>query len=149
MGSLNSNLPSLFEQFICLKSDFFCYELCYTRVLTIRREGKLLSELSIVDLQEYLFLKYGKNGNTTAAFMKLVEEVGEVAEALNQLDGIKENTGETSLAKELADVIHYTLAIASINQIDLSQVILEKDKEAAIKYQQSPNLEEFISQKRK
>ncbi|MHC5267806.1 MazG nucleotide pyrophosphohydrolase domain-containing protein [Enterococcus sp. LJL98] len=108
-----------------------------------------MNHLSIAELQDYLTLKYGKNGNSTTAFMKLVEEVGEVAEALNQLEGIKEKTGEASLAKELADVIHYTLAIASMNQINLSKVILEKDKEAAIKYQQSPNLEEFLLKKRK
>lgn len=108
-----------------------------------------MSDLSIADLQDYLFLKYGKRGNSTAAFMKLVEEVGEVAEALNQLDGIKANTSDTSLEKELADVIHYTLAIASINHIDLSKVIIEKDKEASIKYHQTPNLEEFLLQRGK
>ena len=76
--------------------------------------------------------------------MKLVEEIGEVAEALNQQEGRKSNTGNSSLEKELADVIHYTLAIASINQIDLSKVIVDKDKVAAVKYKQSPNLAEFL-----
>lgn len=76
--------------------------------------------------------------------MKLVEEIGEVAEVLNQLEGRKGNTGNASLEKELVDVIHYAVAIASINQIDLSEAISKKDKQAAVKYNQSPNLEEFL-----
>jgi len=36
------------------------------------------------------------------------------------------------------------VAIASINNIDLTKAIIKKDQQAAIKYNQSPNLEEFI-----
>ena len=67
--------------------------------------------------------------------MKLVEEVGEVAEVLNGRSGRKggvQNSNE-ELAKELADVIHHTVAIAAINHIDLTKTIFEKDKTAAIK----------------
>jgi NTP pyrophosphatase (non-canonical NTP hydrolase) len=76
--------------------------------------------------------------------MKLVEEIGEVAEVLNQLEGRKANSGNTSLENELVDVIHYAVAIASINDIDLTTAIIKKDEQAAIKYNQSPNLEEFL-----
>ncbi|MCJ7843590.1 nucleotide pyrophosphohydrolase [Lederbergia sp. NSJ-179] len=103
-----------------------------------------MDKLTFEVLQNYLALKYKEGRSSTGLFMKLVEEIGEVAEALNQLEGRKSNTGDFSLEKELADVIHYTVAIASINNIDLSKVILEKDKIAAIKYNQSPNLEEFL-----
>ena len=65
--------------------------------------------------------------------MKLVEEIGEVAEAFNQLNGRKKRFKHFS-EKELADVIHYVLGIASVNNIDMTSIILEKDKEAAIKY---------------
>ena len=43
--------------------------------------------------------------------MKLVEEVGEVAEVLNGRSGRKEGVQDSNeeLAKELADVIHYTV----------------------------------------
>lgn len=106
-----------------------------------------MEQLTFHELQSYLALKY-KDGRTSAAlFMKLIEEIGEVAEALNQLEGRKANTGDSSLEKELADVIHYAVAIASINNIDLTKVIIEKDKQAAIKYNQSPNLEEFLVSK--
>ncbi|MBO0992930.1 MazG nucleotide pyrophosphohydrolase domain-containing protein [Bacillus sp. SD088] len=103
-----------------------------------------MGKLTIEGLQHYLAFKYKEDRSSTGLFMKLVEEIGEVAEALNQLEGRKSNTGNASLEKELADVIHYTVAIASINNIELSKVILEKDKIAAIKYNQSPNLEGFL-----
>ncbi len=101
-------------------------------------------QLTFQELQHYLALKYSGGHTSTALFMKLVEEIGEVAEVLNQLEGRKENTKKTSLEKELVDVIHYTVAIASINHIDLTKAIIEKDKEAAIKYNQSSTLEEFL-----
>lgn len=102
-----------------------------------------MANLSIEDIQTYLLNKYKENISPESLFMKLVEEIGEVAEALNQSNGRKSGT-DTSLEKELADVIHYTIAIASVYNIDLSTVILEKDKEASIKYGNKTNLEEFI-----
>ena len=48
------------------------------------------------------------------------------------------------LAKELADVIHYTVAIAAINDIDLTKTIFEKDKKEAIKYQHERDLEGYL-----
>lgn len=103
-----------------------------------------MKQLTFHELQNYLALKYKEGRSSTSLFMKLVEEVGEVAEVLNQLEGRKENTGNASLEKELVDVIHYAVAIASINQIDLTNAIITKDKEATIKYNQTPNLEEFL-----
>lgn len=103
-----------------------------------------MTQLTIHELQSYLTLKYQEGSTSSALFMKLVEEIGEVAEVLNQLEGRKENTGNPSLEKELVDVIHYAVAIASINEIDLTSAIIEKDKQAALKYDQSPNLEEYL-----
>ena len=64
-----------------------------------------------------------------------MEEVGEVAEVLNGRSGRKEGVQDSNeeLAKELADIIHYTVAIAAINDIDLTKTIFDKDKKAAIK----------------
>lgn len=103
-----------------------------------------MKQLTFHDLQKYLALKYKEGRTSNELFMKLVEEVGEVAEVLNKLEGRKANTGTAPLEKELADVIHYTVAIASSNDIDLTKAIIEKDKQAALKYNQSPNLEEFL-----
>ena len=81
--------------------------------------------------------------------MKLVEEVGEVAEVLNGRSGRKEGVQDSNeeLAKELADIIHYTVVIVAIKHIDLTRTIFEKDQIAAIKYQHERDLEGFLSGK--
>lgn len=103
-----------------------------------------MSDIKLSEFQAYLADKYSENKDSTGFFMKLVEEVGEVAEALNQLDGRKQAVANSSLAYELADVLHYTIAIASVNGIDLTQAIFEKDRVAAAKYHHQINLQEFI-----
>lgn len=106
-----------------------------------------MMKINISDYEEYLYDRYNTYGNDTGMFMKLVEEVGEVAEVLNKRDGRKASDNDdfkSQLATELADVIHYALAIASLNQINLNDVILEKDKKASIKYQHETNLEQFL-----
>ncbi|MGY3750752.1 MazG nucleotide pyrophosphohydrolase domain-containing protein [Vagococcus acidifermentans] len=100
---------------------------------------------TIRQLQSYTRTKYNKKEFTNSLFMKLVEEVGEVAEAINKNDGRKKDDGLSSLADELADVIHYAVAIATINDIDLEQIILAKDQVASKKYNQSPNLFEYLA----
>ncbi len=106
-------------------------------------------EYSIKDYEAYLFELYKKTGIDSGLFMKLVEEVGEVAEVLNKRDGRKasdDNDFKDQLANELADVIHYAIAIAALNHIDISNTILEKDKKASIKYHHQSNFEEFLHQ---
>lgn len=48
-----------------------------------------------------------------------------------------------------ADVIHYAVAIAALNRIDMNAAILEKDRAAAVKYGHEVNLEQFVERKRK
>lgn len=113
-----------------------------------------MGKVTIEGLELYLKMKYiekndglhtyTKESMTQSLFMKLVEEMGEVAEALNKRVGRKADDGESELAKELADVIHYAVAIAAVNDIDLADVILTKDVEASVKYNQSPNLMEYL-----
>ena len=104
-------------------------------------------KVSITDYEDYLYDHYKSHGIDTSLFMKLVEEVGEVAEVLNKRDGRKASNSEdlkSQLANELVDVIHYAFAIASLNHINLNDVILEKDKKASIKYHHKRNLEQFL-----
>ncbi|MGT2666271.1 MazG nucleotide pyrophosphohydrolase domain-containing protein [Streptococcus rifensis] len=106
-----------------------------------------IKPLRIDDLQAYLANHYKGDRDEQGFFMKLVEEVGEVAEVLNQRAGRKAKDKadlDLELATELTDLLHYVVAIAAINRLDLSQIILEKDKKAAIKYQHEMNLEEFL-----
>ena len=108
-------------------------------------------DVTFEELQAYLYHNYGGRGHETGMFMKLVEEMGEVAEVLNMRSGRKAENKEdlqAQLANELVDVIHYTVAIAALNGIDLNKTLIEKDKKAAVKYHHDTNLETFIRQRR-
>lgn len=103
--------------------------------------------ITIENLEAYLHHQYGARASEQGMFMKLVEEVGEVAEVLNKRAGRKfadESDLQTELGRELADVIHYAVAIAAINGLDLNQIIMDKDRQAAVKYNHDVNLETFI-----
>ncbi len=103
--------------------------------------------ITIEALEAYLAHRYKGWGTDQSMFMKLVEEMGEVAEVLNKKVGRKAND-ETDLIEhlgvELADMIHYIVAIAALNDIDLERIMLEKDKKASIKYHHDINLEQFL-----
>ena len=86
--------------------------------------------ITIEALEAYLAHRYCGWGTAQNMFMKLVEEIGEVAEVLNKKAGRKANNEEDlveHLGIELADMIHYILAIAALNHIDMERIILEKD----------------------
>ncbi len=103
--------------------------------------------ITIDALQAYLSDRYGDRANEQGLFMKLVEEIGEVAEVLNKRAGRKssaESDLQEELGAELADMIHYIVAIAAINKIDLNDTILRKDTTASLKYQHETNLEDYL-----
>lgn len=103
--------------------------------------------ITIEALENYLAHRYGGWGKEESMFMKLVEEIGEVAEVLNKKAGRKTNDEENineQLGIELADMIHYIVAIAALNDLDLEKIILEKDKKASVKYNHDINLEQFL-----
>ena len=103
--------------------------------------------ITIEALQAYLADRYSGWATEQSMFMKLVEEMGEVAEVLNKRAGRKasqENDLQEQLGIELVDMIHYIVAIAAINDIDLSTLIIQKDKTASVKYNHKINLETFL-----
>ncbi len=105
-------------------------------------------QVTIENLQAYLHRQYDGRTNEQSLFMKMVEEMGEVAEILNKKSGRKaadDTDLQTELGSELADVIHYAVSIAAINGLDLNEIILSKDKKAAVKYGHDIDLETFIA----
>ena len=108
-------------------------------------------KITIDTLEQYLLDRYGGWANEQGLFLKLVEEMGEVAEVINMRAGSKAAPDvdlQKELGTELADMIHYIVAIAAINKIDLSAIMLEKDKRASAKYHHDINLSEFISKQK-
>ena len=104
-------------------------------------------KISIDELQAYLADRYCGWATEQSMFMKLVEEIGEVAEVLNKRAGRKsseETDLEEQLGIELADMLHYIVAIAAINDIDLARIMIEKDRNASVKYNHNINLETFL-----
>ena len=74
--------------------------------------------ITIEAMEQYLAHRYGGWGKEESMFMKLVEEIGEVAEVLNKKAGRKTNDEEDinrQLGIELADMLHYIVAIAALN----------------------------------
>ena len=109
-------------------------------------------KINIDILEEYLHNRYGGWANEQGLFLKLTEELGEVAELINMRAGYKKAAeGDLTLAlgEELCDMIHYIVAIAAINKIDLTAVMLEKDRRGSAKYNHDINLETFIANKGK
>ena len=107
-------------------------------------------QINIDIYEEYLKKRYGEWATDQGLFMKLVEEIGEVAEILNMRSGSKaaaDTDLDSALAEELCDVIHYVIAIAAVDGIDLTSAILEKDKRGSAKYNHDINLEQFIGGK--
>lgn len=110
-----------------------------------------MMNVTVKELEAYLLDHYSSGGIDQSLFMKLVEEIGEVAEVLNKKAGRKARGSEDlqrQLGNELADVIHYAVAIAALNGLDMNEIILEKDKAASVKYGHRTNLEQFILAKR-
>ncbi len=103
--------------------------------------------ITIEALQAYLSDRYGGRANEQGLFMKLVEEIGEVAEVLNKRAGRKssdESDLQEELGTELADMLHYIVAIAAINKIDMNDIVLRKDRAASLKYHHEINLETYL-----
>lgn len=101
-------------------------------------------EITINKYQEYLKLFY-KDANDRDLFNKLIEEIGELAVALNKKYGLKKGEFDiNNLGDELVDVLYFTTAIAVANNIDLQKVLIKKDKEGSIRYNRGTNLEEYI-----
>ena len=104
-------------------------------------------QVTIDALEGYLAQLYRGRVGGQSLFIKMVEEVGEVADVLNRRRGSKPSESDdlaAELGNELADVIHYAVAIAAVNGLDLNDILLEKDKRASVKYHHQIDLETFI-----
>jgi NTP pyrophosphatase (non-canonical NTP hydrolase) len=79
-------------------------------------------ELSIAQFQNHIRERYEKvdrERGTPKTFLWFIEEVGELATALNGDD-------RANLEEEFADVVAWLCTLANINDVDLASVIAKK-----------------------
>ncbi|PWM47420.1 MAG: hypothetical protein DBX47_00740 [Clostridiales bacterium] len=94
--------------------------------------------MTIEYLQNYIKSKDYSPDKKELYFMKLSEEVGELARAMRKdLRPAKEGQIKETVEEELWDVIYYALAIANTYEIDLEKVIPAKEKLNNEKYNTS------------
>jgi NTP pyrophosphatase (non-canonical NTP hydrolase) len=78
--------------------------------------------LTISDFQKHISARYEKadrERGTPKTFLWLIEEIGELATALNGSD-------RANLEEEFADVIAWLCTLANINDVDLASAISKK-----------------------
>jgi NTP pyrophosphatase (non-canonical NTP hydrolase) len=91
-------------------------------------------EITIRYLQQYLKAKDPAQ-DANAYFLKMIEEVGELAEALRKRQGpASAETFKGSPEEEIWDVIYYALTVANALDIDLERWIPYKEELNRLKY---------------
>ncbi|MDX1683039.1 MAG: MazG nucleotide pyrophosphohydrolase domain-containing protein [Phycisphaeraceae bacterium] len=88
------------------------------------------SPLTLAELQELIRDRYYATDaarGTPGTFMWLVEEVGELATALQKAAGEGGNTsGDSDVSGEFADVLAWLCTLANINDVDLEEAVRSK-----------------------
>lgn len=86
--------------------------------------------LALAELQEMIRARYfaaDSARGTPGTFMWFIEEVGELATALQKAAGQGQATsGGDNLAEEFADVLAWLCTLANINGVDLTEAVRAK-----------------------
>lgn len=92
-------------------------------------------QLTIQGLQSFIREKDFHPDNRQGYFLKLIEEIGELAEVIRKNARLGDSGGiKGTIEEELYDVLYYTLALANVYDIDLSQCHRLKDEINREKY---------------
>ena len=84
--------------------------------------------LTLAALQQHIRERYyatDRARGTSATFMWFIEEVGELATAL-QHAAAENNNNRQNLEEEFADVLAWLCTLANINNVDLEQAVRTK-----------------------
>ncbi len=89
--------------------------------------------LTIKKMQKYLEEKYNRTKpeeikNTQRYFLKLIEEVGELAEVIRKNQRMTDDNIKGTIEEELSDVLYYVLMIANTYDIDLESCFRLKEE---------------------
>jgi NTP pyrophosphatase (non-canonical NTP hydrolase) len=97
--------------------------------------------ISIRNLQDYIKNKDYKPDLKHAYFLKLIEEVGELSEAIRKDIRLKDDSIKGTIEEEIYDVLYYTLALANVYDIDMETCVKLKEKINKKKYNHSATLD--------
>ena len=95
--------------------------------------------LTIRKMQKYLKEKYKRTKpedikNTQRYFLKLIEEIGELAEVIRKDLRMVDNNIKGTIEEELSDVLYYVLMIANTYDIDLEDCFRMKEELNRVRY---------------
>lgn len=92
-------------------------------------------DLTIRKLQECIKNIDHKNNMNDKYMLKLMEEVGELAEAVRKNKRMQDDQNiKGTIEEELQDVLYYIVCLANVNDIDLQNCIYLKEKINCKKY---------------
>lgn len=100
-----------------------------------------MNELTIRHLQEYIKSNDCDKEWNNGYFQKLIEEVGELAEAIRKNKKQGKNDGiKGTIDEELYDVMYYVLALANVYDIDMERCAYEKEALNRVKWNRTTQL---------
>ncbi|CCZ17468.1 uncharacterized protein BN780_00893 [Clostridium sp. CAG:780] len=92
-------------------------------------------DLTIRKLQECIKNIDHKNNMNDKYMLKLMEEVGELAEVVRKNQRMQDDQNiKGTIEEELQDVLYYIVCLANVNDIDLQNCIYLKEKINCEKY---------------
>ena len=92
-------------------------------------------QLTIHKLQESIKKIDHKNKSVDKYMLKLMEEVGELAEAVRKDIRMQQENIKGTVEEEIVDVIYYAVCLANTYQIDVEKCIYLKEALNSEKYQ--------------
>ena len=85
--------------------------------------------ITLKQLQEFIKNKDHKSGMEYGYFLKLIEEIGELAEVIRKRNKLgKDYDIKGTIDDELYDVLYYVVALANLYDVDLEKSCLLKEK---------------------
>lgn len=101
------------------------------------------NDLTIRKLQECIKNIDHKNNSNDKYMLKLMEEVGELAEVIRKNKRMEKGESiKDTIEEELQDVLYYIICLANINNIDLQECVYLKEKLNCEKYSRKNMFEE-------
>ena len=101
----------------------------------------MANQISIKKLQDFIKSKDYNPDLKQGYFLKLIEEVGELSEAIRKDIRLQGNDIKGTVEEELYDVLYYVLALANVYDINLEECAQLKEKINKEKYNHKVTLE--------